>query len=229
MDSFDRRLIELQNLLVRLKIDGSISASDAYQLAQLGAMVGLSPGHDIISVSVGDNDDAGPPGPPGPQGEPGPPGPPGPQGPQGEPGPQGPPGPQGEAGPPGPPGPSGPPGEQGPQGEPGPIGPPGPPGECTCECTAILVSENYTVEDNIYYVGVNSSGPTTITLPVCDLADNECRELIIKAEMGPPLGNRKVTIVPQGTSTIDGAISYVMEVPWQSVNLLCRGGNWFIV
>lgn len=77
-----------------------------------------------------------------------------------------------------------------------------------------------------YYVGVNSYGPTQITLP----ADfNECAKYIIKAEMGPPLGNRKVTIVPQGSATIDGAPSYVIEQPYGYLSVQGRGNNWHIV
>jgi hypothetical protein len=129
-------------------------------------------------------------------------------------------------GPPGPQGPSGPPGEQGPKGEPGPPGPPGPPGECTCECTAILVSQDYTATLADYYIGVNSTGPVTITLPAnC----TTCCQIIVKAEMGPPLGNRKITITTSDGSTIDGDASYVMSIPYQSVQLLCRGGNWNII
>jgi hypothetical protein len=77
-----------------------------------------------------------------------------------------------------------------------------------------------------YYIGVNSSGPVTITLPI-DCTD--CHQIIVKAEMGPPLGNRKVTIAAGNGSTIDGSPDYVMEVPYESVTLFCRGGNWNIV
>jgi hypothetical protein len=136
---------------------------------------------------------------------PGPPGPPGPQGPQG---------------------PSGPPGEQGPKGEPGPPGPIGPPGECACKCKAILVSQDYvaTLDDN--YIGVNSTGPVTITLPAnC----TDCCQITVKAEMGPPLGNRKITINTIDEATIDGDDDYVMSIPYESVQLICRGGNWHII
>jgi hypothetical protein len=77
-----------------------------------------------------------------------------------------------------------------------------------------------------YYIGVASDGPTTITLPG-DCQD--CHEIIVKAEMGPPLGNRKITIVTADNALIDGANNYIIEVPYQSVNVLCRGGNWHII
>jgi hypothetical protein len=125
--------------------------------------------------------------------------------------------------PPGPPGPEGPQGPQGPQ---GPPGPPGEPGVCTCKCKSILVSDDYTATCDDYYIGVNSDGPVTITLPEeC----TECCEIIVKAEMGPPLGNRKVTVTTSDGSYIDGKDKYVMEVPYQSVNVFCRGGDWYII
>jgi hypothetical protein len=78
-----------------------------------------------------------------------------------------------------------------------------------------------------YYIGVNSTGPVTITLP--SDCDSSC-EIVVKAEMGPPLGTRKITIVPaEDWQTIDGASEYVIEVPYQSVNLICNGDNWWII
>jgi hypothetical protein len=122
--------------------------------------------------------------------------------------------------------PTGPPGPPGPPGEPGPPGPPGPPGECTCACKSILVSEDYVATCDDYYIGVNSDEPVTITLPEeC----SDCCEIIVKAEMGPPLGNRKVTVTTSDGSYIDGIDKYIIEVPYQSVNVICRGGDWHII
>jgi hypothetical protein len=126
------------------------------------------------------------------------------------------------------PGPAGPPG---PPGEPGPVGPPGPPGDCSCECKTVLVSQDYTVESDDCYIGVDADGPVTVTLP------GDCEDghsVIVKAEMGPPLGNRKITITTDDSSlingsTIDGDTAVVITVPYQSVRLICRGGNWHIV
>jgi hypothetical protein len=120
----------------------------------------------------------------------------------------------------------GPPGPQGPEGPPGPPGPQGEPGVCTCRCKSILVSEDYTATCDDYYIGVNSNEPVTISLPEnC----TDCCEIIVKAEMGPPLGNRKVTVTTTDGSYIDGIDKYVMEVPYQSVNIICRGGDWHII
>jgi hypothetical protein len=55
----------------------------------------------------------------------------------------------------------------------------------------------------------------------------------VKAEMGPPLGNRKITILPSedgdNTSYIDGNEGIVLQEPYESVRLICRGGNWWII
>lgn len=129
-------------------------------------------------------------------------------------------GPIGPAGPPGATGPTGAPGESSMTGATGPTGPGG-----ECGCNTRLVNSDYTTQPSDYYIGVISEEPVTITLiPDCE----DCSELIIKAEMGPPLGNRKVTI-NAGNSTIDGEPTYVIEVPYQSVRLICRGGIWHII
>ena len=112
------------------------------------------------------------------------------------------------------------------EGPPGPPGPPGEPGVCTCKCKSILVSDDYTATCDDYYIGVNSNEPVTITLPE-DCID--CCEIIVKAEMGPPLGNRKVTVTTSDGSLIDDDDEYIIEVPYDSINVICRGGDWHII
>lgn len=219
MDEHERRLIELQQALLNLTlgkpVDSKLIESAQLQIAGARLPINTGPGNDTVIINnEGDDCDKCPPGPPGPPGEQGPPGPEGPSGPPGDPGPKGDQGETGESG------------EQGPPGERGPEGPPGPPGECSCECKAILVSQDYTVTLDDYYIGVTSTGPTTITLP--GNLEN-CLEIIVKAEMGPPLGNRKITVRASDGELIDGDSEYVIEVPYQSINLLYRGGGWHII
>lgn len=210
MDNFDRRLIELNEALLKVSSGIPVDPSliEQARAALAGRYINTGSGDDTIIINnQGDNDEGCecPPGPPGPPGEPGPPGPPGDQG---------------------PPGPPGPTGEQGVPGEPGPVGPPGPAGTCSCECKKILVEEDYYVEMDDCYIGVNSSEPVAIYLP--DTCTNT-KQIIIKAEMGPPLGNRQVRIIAPDGSTIDGGQAYVLTVPYESVNLICRDGNWWII
>jgi len=235
MDGQDRRLVELQQALLTLSmnkpIDPKLLQNAQLQLAGGRIPIDTGPGNDTVVINnQGEPCDECPPGPPGPTGPQGEPGPIGPTGPQG---PEGPPGPIGEQGPPGPPGPegaqgpTGPAGEPGPNGEQGPPGPIGPPGKCDCKCQAVLVYQDYTATMDDYYIGVNSDGPVTITLPPNPTG---CDEIIIKAEMGPPLGNRKVTVTTSDGSLIDGETDYVIEVPWQAVHLIYSGSNsWHII
>lgn len=93
-------------------------------------------------------------------------------------------------------------------------------------CRAILVSTDYAAQPTDYYIGVNSTGPTKIFLPE---NPEDCIQLVIKADMGPPLGTRKVTIIPQGISTIDGDTTHVLTIPYESINLISQGGNWHVI
>ncbi len=211
MDSLDRRLVELNEALLKLSMGQGTPAPELLEQARRviagGVRFNTGPGNDTVIINgQGDCDDTGPQGPQGPTG------------PAGGQGPQGPTGPAGEAGAPGTIGPT------------GPQGPTGPTGECACEFKRILVSEDYNAEVDDYYIGVDSTGPTTITLPP---ANPVCGEIIIKAEMGAPIGNRKITIVPpnDGSSLIliDGQPEYIIEVPYQSVKLVARGWHWWII
>jgi hypothetical protein len=213
MNDLEKRLIELQQQLIKHRTGVDFDSNAPYVDAMVNTQVKSAPkGAAQVNVNFGDENECK-------ECPPGPPGPPGPQGPQGEKGDKGDPG---EQGPPGDPGEPGPPGEQGP---PGPPGPQGNTGTCTCTCSSVLVSNNYIASGNDYYIGVNSQGPVTITLPV---GGNTC-EIIVKAEMGPPLGTRKVTINTSDGSTIDGDTDFVLNIPWESVQLFRRANNWFII
>jgi hypothetical protein len=148
-----------------------------------------------------------PPSPPGPVGPPGPQGPPGEAGQQGE---QGIPGPQGE------------------QGIPGPPGPPGP-SEPTKECINcsdyILTEKDYSVKSTDYYIGVKVTKPTNIILPSVPI---EGKIYIIKLEMQPPVGNKKVTVKGNG-KLVDGQTSVVLENAYESITIIFRGDGWHII
>lgn len=133
---------------------------------------------------------------------------------------------QGPQGPMGPVGPQGLMGPQGPKGDKGDTGPQGESGKCTCNRRkTILVQDDYKMQADDYYVGVRSDKPVTITLPI---TLDHYVDFIVKAEMGPPLGNRKVTIVTGDGSLIDGQTSVVLQEPYESRQFVYRGG-WNIV
>lgn len=85
------------------------------------------------------------------------------------------------------------------------------------------VTSNYTAAVTDEYIGVNSTGAVTIILPVAP----EGRVYTIKDEHGQ--GSGKITIQPHVGSKIDNATSYIISVPYQSVNVVYRAGNWWIM
>jgi hypothetical protein len=225
MDSLERRLVELNQALMKLnageKIDPEIFEHAKHVLSG-GSLSGINmgPGNDTLiinkTINKGATHDCEENGQPGATGATGPEGTPGQPGEQGATGSTGPEGPQGA---------TGPIGETGATGEPGTSGPPGATGECSCRCQAVLVYQDYDATVDDYYIGVNSTGPVTITLPP---DPGSCIEILVKAEMGPPLGNRKITITTSDGSLIDGETEYIIEVPWQAVHLI-YGAGWSII
>ena len=109
----------------------------------------------------------------------------------------------------------------------GPVGPRGDSGE-TAEPNfgTILVSEDYECTYDDCYIGVNSDRSVTITLPV---HPGDGHQIAVKIEMAEMNKGQEITIQTDNVSTIDGALSYTMTEPWQSVHLFSRGGDWFIV
>ena len=135
----------------------------------------------------------------------------------------GPPGPAGEAGPPGPAGGDGPPGPQGDEGPPGPQGEP----SMSAVYRTTLIASDYIVEEEDVYVGVNSKDPVEVLLPI---EPEEGSVYIVKLEMGPPVGNRKVTIITDNEGvTIDGKDSLTLQNPYESVTVIYRGNNWHVI
>jgi hypothetical protein len=145
-------------------------------------------------------------------GEPGPQGEQGPAGPQGEPGPAG---PQGIEGPTGPPGPQG---DQGPQGPPGANG--------SSVLSTIVITDNYIANESHEYIGAKLSSESILTLPE---SPPNGTNIVIKLQMGPPIGNRKLKIKGYGNCLIDGTQSVILTVPYQSVTLLYNDGEWYSI
>ena len=205
MDNLQRRLVELNEALLKLS-SGHPPTDEQLQHARKilsGTTIDTGPGNDVVIINKQDKEC--PPGPPGATG---------PAGPPGETGATGPAGPSGATGP------AGPPGETGAT---GPAGPSGPPGVNNCIIKTILTDKTYYAEPDDCYIGVDSTGPTTIYLPE-DVTDGKI--IIVKAEMKPPLGNRKITITSDDGVLIDGYTNYIIEVSHDYVTFVYRGDMW---
>jgi len=109
----------------------------------------------------------------------------------------------------------------------GPAGPPGPEGGLPeASFGTILVSDDYECTNDDCYIGINSSRSVTITLPNYP---GDGYQIAVKIEMPKLFRDQEITITTNDNSTIDGALSYTMTEPWQSLHLFSRGGDWFIV
>lgn len=47
--------------------------------------------------------------------------------------------------------------------------------------------------------------------------------------MGPPIGNRKVTVNTADGALIDGESEYIMQSPYESITVILQGGEWHLV
>ena len=85
----------------------------------------------------------------------------------------------------------------------------------------------YPVSLSDNYIGVYSAGPVTINLP----PGVNGREYIVKDEFG--IGSGLITIVPDGTETIDNDASAIISVPLGSITIVYRDGGfvpgWHII
>jgi hypothetical protein len=217
--------------IVPVTLDAEIASKNNLGVVQIGEGIDVTD-DGIISVS---GTVSGPTGPTGPTGATGVPGPSGingytgSQGPTGETGPSGVIGYTGSQGPTGATGPSGVigyTGSRGATGYTGSQGSTGPSGVCR-ECKTRTVSSSYQIQKEDYYIGVNSNNSTTMTLP--NISDSDCFKFIIKAEMSSPLGNRKITIKPQGSSKLDGSSDHQITVAYECVTVISNGGDWWII
>lgn len=87
----------------------------------------------------------------------------------------------------------------------------------------IGISANYTADVMDEYIGVSSANAVTVTLP----SGFDGRVYTIKDEFGQ--GSGKITITPTGVQKIDNKANYIISTPYQSVSLVSRSGNWWII
>ena len=92
--------------------------------------------------------------------------------------------------------------------------------------TTTVTTPTYFGTDDEFYVGVSSDKATTVYLPA-NARDGKI--IIIKAEMKPPLGCRKINILTTDGSTIDGYSDASITVS-HGVKVLIRNcNNWYII
>jgi hypothetical protein len=110
-----------------------------------------------------------------------------------------------------------------------------------CECcisNTVLVDNTEETENEILYevlpetthIGIrNLYSKTRIILPEGSPKLQACPIKTIKLEMGPPIGNRRVTIESADGALIDNDADFILQVPYECVTLIHRGDDWHII
>ena len=91
--------------------------------------------------------------------------------------------------------------------------------------TRTITSTYYSSADE-FYIGVFSEKPITVYLPATP-ADGKI--VVVKAEMTPPLGHRRITISTTDGSTIDGYSDAVISVSHGSKSFIYNSNGWRII
>ena len=89
--------------------------------------------------------------------------------------------------------------------------------------SVVGTTANYTLTANDEYVGVDSTNAVTVSLPV----GVDGRVCTVKDEHGQ--GSGKITIKPVTGEKVDGANTYIISVPYQSVSIVFRAGQWRMI
>ena len=90
--------------------------------------------------------------------------------------------------------------------------------------TTVDAATAYYATDAEFYIGISSEKPVTVYLPAA-AADGKI--IIIKAEMKPPLGNRKVNIETIDGSKIDGYSDASVNVSHGYITLIRNNNQWY--
>jgi hypothetical protein len=93
----------------------------------------------------------------------------------------------------------------------------------TSTINTTVVTTSYTATATDQYIGVNSTTAVDVSLP----AGVTGRTYIIKDERGQ--GSGKISIKPAAPELIDGAAAYIIRVPYASIQVVFRGGQWRII
>jgi hypothetical protein len=76
------------------------------------------------------------------------------------------------------------------------------------------------------YIGVNSDKASTIYLP---RTPEDGKVIIVKSEMKPPLGGRKITITTSDGSLIDGYDDITITVSHDCKTLVYHNNAWHLI
>ena len=99
-------------------------------------------------------------------------------------------------------------------------------GDDSYRATTSCTGYSYSATGSDFYIGVASEAASTIYLPT---AVRDGKIIVIKAEMKPPIGRRKITVATLDGSLIDGYSELVLQVSHEHRTVIFRDGHWHII
>ena len=99
-----------------------------------------------------------------------------------------------------------------------------PPLRAVLEAHVTVTAAAYTAKGGDRVIGVNRAGAVTITLPTAEVRKG--RVYTIKDESGAAASNN-ITVATEGSETIDGASTDVVDINYEAKSYYSDGTNWF--
>ena len=101
-----------------------------------------------------------------------------------------------------------------------------PPLRSVLEAYVNITAATYTAKAGDRVIGVNRAGAVTVTLPTAEVRRG--RVYTVKDESGAASSNN-ITVATEGSETIDGSATDVINVNYESKSYYSDGTNWFIL
>ena len=77
-------------------------------------------------------------------------------------------------------------------------------------------------------ITVNNAGAVTLTIPTAWITDSQNKKVVIK-DISGAAGTNNITLATQGSETIDGAASFVIDNNYEAITLFSDGTNLYVV
>ena len=84
---------------------------------------------------------------------------------------------------------------------------------------------NLLVKDNLLHVNYTTTGQVAITLPTAQAVNG--RAILVK-DSGGNSSNNSITIGTEGSETIDGEATFIINSDYDVIRIYSDGTNWFL-
>ena len=92
--------------------------------------------------------------------------------------------------------------------------------------TVNAATYNLLTSDDILHVTYTSTGSCTVTWPTAQILTDR---LVWIKDAGGNAGTNNITVATEGSQTIDGESTYVIDIDYAAVALYCDGSNLFVL